>query len=135
MFRTAGIAAVVVVAATASSSWGQCQAGGGGGTSARGGMAASTAGSVGGPIFTSPGGSGYGIPGQALQQQLAMQQYQKLMADKQRRAENLALRQYWAAQRREQKAKSVELTSPGQLAARPAGNSSGMSLDFSSGNR
>jgi uncharacterized protein HemY len=69
--------------------------------------------------------------GQAMQQQLAQQHYQKLMEDKQRRAGRLALRQYWAAQRREQKVPRTGLSATGQLAARGSESSPAMSLDFS----
>ena len=82
------------------------------------------------------------LQSQALARQMAMQAYQKKMEDQARRAEGLAKRQYWAAQRREQKA--AEGGSPGnqvtgnQLAANfRAGNSgsTSKSLDIVPRNR
>jgi hypothetical protein len=81
------------------------------------------------------------LQSQAIARQMALQAYQKKMEDQARRAENLARRQYWAAQRREQKAQSG--ASPGnvtgnQLAAnfRAANSrSTGMSLDLVPGSR
>jgi hypothetical protein len=91
-------------------------------------MGGSVARSIGGTNVMSSGSSygqslGQAMQGQfSIQRQLAMQQYQKQLEDQQRRAERLAQRQYWAAQRRDEKAKTPEPTSPGSLA---------MSLDFS----
>lgn len=106
----------------------QCR---GGGSSARGSAGGSVAGaSVGGTLLTSPGSWAYDqMAGQALQRQFAMQQQQQALAEQARRAESLAKRQYYAAQRREQKAKSA--VSPGLLAS----SNRSMSLEFSPSNR
>lgn len=81
-------------------------------------------------MLTSPGSWAYDqMAGQAMLRQLAMQQQQQAMAEQARRAESLAKRQYYAAQRREQKAKSA--VSPGLLAS----NTRSMSLEFSPSNR
>ncbi len=98
----------------------QCQGGGsrGGAAASSAGMMASGARSMGSSasMLTSPGSWAYDqMLGQALARQLAQQAYQKQLADQARRAESLAKRQYWAAQRRAQKASTV--TSPGNLLA------------------
>lgn len=100
----------------------QCRGGGGGGGSP--GRSMSVGGSAGsvasGTMLTSPGSWAYDqMLAQAVQRQIAQQQYQRALAEQQQRAENLARRQYWAAQRREQKAKSAAAVSPGLLASSP----------------
>ena len=99
----------------------QCRGGGGGGSPGRAMSAGGSVGSVaGGTMLTSPGSWAYDqMLAQAVQRQFAQQQYQKALAEQQQRAENLARRQYWAAQRREQKAKSAAAVSPGLLASSP----------------
>jgi hypothetical protein len=139
MFRTASFVLIVTAMASTGTAWGQCQArgGSGGSAAARGTMCSPAMGSMNsvGSMqgHTNPYASAMSF-GQTMQRQLAQQQYQKLMEDKQQRAERLALRQYWAAQRREQKIPPTGLGSPGQLAAR-SGNSTAMSLDFSPSKR
>jgi hypothetical protein len=98
----------------------QCR-GGGGGSAGRSMSAGGSASSVAsGTMLTSPGSWAYDqMLAQAVQRQIAQQQYQKALAEQQQRAEKLARRQYWAAQRREQKAKSVAAVSPGLLASSP----------------
>jgi hypothetical protein len=102
-------------------------------------MVASSARSLSGSgssMLTSPGSWAYDqMLGQALARQMAQQAYQKQLADQARRAESLAKRQYWAAQRRAQKAPSAG-NSPGNLFAansrssNTAGYSTSMSLDI-----
>jgi hypothetical protein len=129
MNQKMGWGMLLVVALAAGSAWGQCQAGAGGSAGARGSMGGSMARSMGGTNIMSPGssyGQTYGQAMQgayAIQQQLALQQYQKNLKDQQQRAERLAQRQYWAAQRREQKTPTPAISSPGSSLA--------MSLDFS----
>jgi hypothetical protein len=95
-------------------------------------MAASSGRAMGGSsMLSSPGSWGYDqMLGQALARQMAQQAYQKQLADQARRAESLAKRQYYAAQRRAQKAPS--LTSPGNLLAANtrSSNSTSSSLDI-----
>ncbi|WP_254511224.1 hypothetical protein [Anatilimnocola floriformis] len=95
----------------------QCQGGGGGrgGGSSQGsgmGMGSGIATNRGGgSMYSGPGSWAYDqMLGQALARQMAMQAYQKQMEDQARRAENLAKRQYFAAQRREQKLKTPAAT-------------------------
>lgn len=122
---------VVAIVATAGNVLAQCRGGGGGG-SPGGGAGSMASGSVGGTVLTSPGSWAYGqMLNQAVQRQIAQQQYQKALAEQQRRAESLARRQYWAAQRREQKAKSASANSPGTLAENSRAGSLAMSLSFS----
>jgi hypothetical protein len=142
----------VLVLALAASAQAQCQGGGGRGGSPGGSMGASAS-----PMMGQSMGYGGGsqssvnpwayaqLQSQAIARQMAIQAYQKKMADQARRAESLAQRQYWAAQRRQQKAPPS--ASPGnsppnltgnQLAANfRAGNSGskGASLDMVPGNR
>lgn len=105
-----GIAVLAATSWLAGSAQAQCQAGGSrvgspGGASA--GMMASSPGMMGASMLSGPGSWAYDqMLGQALARQMAQQAYQKRMADQVRRAESLAKRQYWAAQRREQKAQS-----------------------------
>lgn len=93
--------------------------------------ARSSGGSYGSSMLTSPGSWAYDqMLGQALARQMAQQAYQKQLADQARRAESLAKRQYWAAQRRAQKAPSAN--SPGNLFAANAraANTTSTSLDI-----
>jgi hypothetical protein len=123
---------VVAIAATVGSVQAQCRGGGGGGGRSPGGGGSMAGGSMGAALLTSPGSWAYDqMLGQAMQRQIAQQQYLKAQAEQQRRAESLVRRQYWAAQRREQRAKSAAAVSPGIAAANSRPNSMAMSLDFS----
>jgi hypothetical protein len=134
-----GFACLWMAGLVATTAQAQCQSGGRGGSAgSSGGMVASSARSLtgsGSSMLTSPGSWAYDqMLGQALARQMAQQAYQKQLADQARRAESLAKRQYWAAQRRAQKAPSA--TSPGNLFAansrssNTAGYSTSMSLDI-----
>lgn len=132
-----GVACLGMASLLAASAQAQCQsrsrggsAGSAAGMVASSGRMGSQMGSSGSSLLTSPGSWAYDqMLGQARAQQLAQQAYQKQMADQARRAESLARRQYWAAQRR------AEKTSPGNstgslLAANSSGSSASMSLDI-----
>lgn len=135
MNRSVVLVGCLLVVAVAASAQAQCQGGGGG----------SRGGSPGGQGMTGMMGQsmGYGgsygssvnpwayaqLQSQAIARQMAMQAYQKQMADQARRAESLAQRQYWAAQRREQKAQT---NSPGNSPAKLTGNQ--LAANFRSGN-
>jgi len=125
----------VLVAAMAASAQAQCQGGGGSRGGSPGGQ-----GSVAGMMGQSMGYGGGAqssvnpwayaqLQSQAIARQMAMQAYQKKMADQARRAESLAQRQYWAAQRREQKAQT---NSPGNSSANVTGNQ--LAANFRAGN-
>lgn len=133
-----GMACLWMAGIVATTAQAQCQSGGSrggsGGTTAS--SARSLAGTSGASMLTSPGSWAYDqMLGQALARQMAQQAYQKQLADQARRAESLAKRQYWAAQRRSQKAPS-SASSPGNLLAansgssNTAGYSASMSLDI-----
>ena len=125
----------VLVLGIAASAQAQCQGGGRGG-SPSGSMGASASPMMGqsmgygGSAQSSVNPWAYAqLQSQAIARQMAIQAYQKKMADQARRAESLAQRQYWAAQRREQKAQT---NSPGNSSAKVTGNQ--LAANFRAGN-
>ena len=118
----------------------QCQGGGGrggggspGGSNMMGASMGSGMGMSNATMFTGPGSWAYDqMLGQARARQLAQQAYQKQLEDQARRAESLAKRQYFAAQRREQKLKSPAAANTAKtlLAANSSQFSPSQSLDF-----
>lgn len=135
MNRSVVLVGCMLVAAMAASAQAQCQGGGGSRGGSPGGQ-----GSVAGMMGQSMGYGGSAqssvnpwayaqLQSQAIARHMAMQAYQKKMADQARRAESLAQRQYWAAQRRQQKASSA---SPGNSLANPTGNQ--LAANFRAGN-